>query len=313
MRGGRPDKSTAGACLTKPQRPVTPFAARVHGLTNQVLDDKPGWEEIKGAVHRLLGTAWIAAYHAHVDYRVMSAHLPQWRPAAVIDTLRLAKATYPGLPTYSLDALIEHASLDLAEAPGQRHCATFDAYATTQLLITMAGRCESWDQLVASPSRPASPAPPNQSRSAPCGGNATDEAHPPLHLIAATAAAWADRAPVLRQRRMIHPRVEHLVQLARHKAAPWGCLRCHSARPTAGRRQRRPPPRRPPPEHHRAGRRRPHPDHRDPAPPAQHRHHPAGSFLVLRRAFIGRPVPLTDRPARDVAAVRLRQNTISGK
>ena len=80
VRDGQADKTTAGAWLTKPNRPVTPFAARVHGLTNQVLEDKPSWEEIRDEVHTMLGTAWIAAHNAHVDYRVLSAHLPQVAP-----------------------------------------------------------------------------------------------------------------------------------------------------------------------------------------------------------------------------------------
>ncbi|MFJ2818525.1 exonuclease domain-containing protein [Streptomyces sp. NPDC087294] len=162
VRDGHPDTSTAGAWLTRPARPVTPFAARVHGLTNDVLQDQPGWQDIKDAVHERLGTAWIAAHHAHVDHRVLSAHLPQWRPAGVIDTLRLARAAYPGLPKYSLDALIEHLQPDLSGAPGQRHRATFDAYATARLLLTMAARYESWDQLVAAavpPGLPGAPEP----------------------------------------------------------------------------------------------------------------------------------------------------------
>ncbi|MFJ6129981.1 exonuclease domain-containing protein [Streptomyces griseoviridis] len=162
VRSGRLDKSAAGAWLTKPKRPVTPFATRVHGLSNQFLEDKPGWGEIQGVVHELLGTAWIGAHNAHVDYRVLSAHLPQWQPAGVIDTLRLAKVTYPDLPKYSLDALTEHTTPDLSEAPDRRHRATFDAYATAQLLITMADRYESWDQLVAAavpPGLPGAPEP----------------------------------------------------------------------------------------------------------------------------------------------------------
>lgn len=162
VRAGQPDTSTASAWLIKPPRPVTPFAARVHGLTNQVLDGKPDWEEIAGEVHACLGTAWIAAHNAHVDYRVLSAHLPQWKPAGVLDTLRLAKATYPGLPKYSLDALIEHVQPDLRAAPAQRHRATFDAYATAQLLIAMAAHYDTWDQLVAAavpPGLPGAPEP----------------------------------------------------------------------------------------------------------------------------------------------------------
>ncbi|MFE2939861.1 exonuclease domain-containing protein [Streptomyces sp. NPDC059255] len=162
VRERRPDTSTAGAWLTRPRRPVTPFAARVHGLTNQRLEKEPGWAEIADQVHTILGTSWICAHNAHVDYKVLSAHLPLWQPAGVLDTLRLAKATYPGLGKYSLDALIEHVAPDLSAAPAERHRATFDAYATAQLLIAMANRFENWDQLVAAavpPGLPGAPEP----------------------------------------------------------------------------------------------------------------------------------------------------------
>ncbi|MFI2289793.1 exonuclease domain-containing protein [Streptomyces niveus] len=162
VREGCPDTSTAGAWLTKPRHPVTPFAARVHGLTNERLDTEPGWEEIADQVHTLLGTSWICAHNAHVDHRVLSAHLPAWRPAGVLDTLRLAKATHPGLPKYTLDALIEDLRPDLTAAPAHRHRATFDAYATAQLLILMADRYDTWDQLVAAavpPGLPGAPEP----------------------------------------------------------------------------------------------------------------------------------------------------------
>ncbi|MFJ2178265.1 exonuclease domain-containing protein [Streptomyces sp. NPDC087851] len=162
VREGRPDTGTAGAWLTRPRRPVTPFAARIHGLTNERLEKAPGWEAIANQVHTFLGVSWICAHNAHVDYKVLSAHLPQWQPTGVLDTLRLARATYPDLAKYSLDALIEHAAPDLSEAPAQRHRATFDAYATAQLLIAMANRYESWDQLVAAavpPGLPGAPEP----------------------------------------------------------------------------------------------------------------------------------------------------------
>lgn len=163
VRDGQPEMSTAGSWLIKPPRAVTPFAARIHGLTNQALDGKPGWEHIKDQVHACLGTAWIAAHNAHVDYRVLSAHLPQWKPAGVIDTLRLAKATYPNLVKYSLDALIKEIALDLGQAPiTGRHRAAYDAYATAQLLIAMATEYTCWEQLVAvavPPGLPGAPEP----------------------------------------------------------------------------------------------------------------------------------------------------------
>ncbi|WP_329134546.1 3'-5' exonuclease [Streptomyces sp. NBC_01476] len=160
---GRPDTANAGAWLIRPPRPVTPRAARVHGLTNDRLAAEHPWAHVSGAVRGLLGTAWICAHNAHTDYRVLSAHLPGWQPAGVLDTLRLARATHPGLPGYSLDALIAHLDPDLSGAPASgRHRATYDAYAAAQLLISMARRYTTWDQLIAvavPPGLPGAPRP----------------------------------------------------------------------------------------------------------------------------------------------------------
>ncbi|WP_328747185.1 3'-5' exonuclease [Streptomyces sp. NBC_00285] len=163
VRAGVPDTTTAGAWLIRPERPVTARAAGIHGLTNEVLADQPVWAQLADAVHDFLGQNWISAHNAHVDYRELHRHLPTWKPAGVIDTLRLAKATYTGLPSYTLDALIKHVAPDLSQAPRVgRHRATYDAYATAQLLLAMAGHYETWDQLVAAavpPSLPGAPEP----------------------------------------------------------------------------------------------------------------------------------------------------------
>ncbi|TVZ84854.1 3'-5' exonuclease [Streptomyces sp. BK340] len=84
IRDGRPDKTTARAWLTRPNRPVTQWATRVHGLSNSDLADKPAWSEIAEEVHGFLGTAWICAHNADTDYRVVLARLPSWQPAGVL-------------------------------------------------------------------------------------------------------------------------------------------------------------------------------------------------------------------------------------
>ncbi|MGW7365600.1 3'-5' exonuclease [Streptomyces sp. NPDC054841] len=162
IRVGRPDTTTAGSWLIRPPVPVTPFAVKVHGLTNDRLATCPSWTEVGDEVRQFIGSAWICAHNAHVDYRVLARHLPGWEPAGVIDTLRLARATYPDAPSHSLDALIEHTRLDLAGAPAQRHRATYDAYATALLFLTMAGRYETWPALAAvavPPGLPGAPKP----------------------------------------------------------------------------------------------------------------------------------------------------------
>ncbi|WP_432586815.1 3'-5' exonuclease [Streptomyces sp. HD1123-B1] len=160
VRDGAPDTSTAGAWLIRPPRPVTPRAAGIHGLSNDLLAQSPAWVEIAAQVHGMLGTAWICAHNAHTDYRVLRAHLPTWKPAGVLDTLRLARATFPTLSSYSLDALISHVQPDLTMAPAQRHRATYDAYATAQLLLAMARHYDTWDQLVAAAVPPGLPGAP---------------------------------------------------------------------------------------------------------------------------------------------------------
>jgi exodeoxyribonuclease X len=162
ITNGAPDTSAAGAWLVRPPLPVTPFAARVHGLTNERLAGCPQWEAIAGDVNAGLEGAWLAAHNASVEYRVLSRHLPGWEPAGVVDTLRLARAVYKDLPKHSLDALIEYVQPDLTAAPAQRHRATFDAYAAALLLLDMGSHYDTWDTLTATavpPGHPGAPQP----------------------------------------------------------------------------------------------------------------------------------------------------------
>ncbi|MFI9722001.1 exonuclease domain-containing protein [Streptomyces sp. NPDC052396] len=146
---GRPVPTLARATLIRPPQPITPFATRIHGITNQFVANAPSWEEIAPAVQRDLTGCWIAAHNASVDYGVLKRHLSSWEPAGVIDTLRLARATFVDGPRYGLDALIEHTRIDLSAVPGQRHRAGFDAHATALLLINMAAHYPTWEALIA--------------------------------------------------------------------------------------------------------------------------------------------------------------------
>lgn len=157
VRFGTPETTTAGAWQICPPRPVTPFAARVHGLTDRTLADSPAWDQVRDEVAGLLGTAWVCAHNAHVDYGVLRRHMPDWSPVGVLDTLRLARATYSDLDSYSLDALIEHERLDLSNAPAHRHRATYDAYATAVLLLALARHYPTWNALTEAAVPPALP------------------------------------------------------------------------------------------------------------------------------------------------------------
>ncbi|MFJ8477017.1 exonuclease domain-containing protein [Kitasatospora sp. NPDC094011] len=141
----------------------------MHGITNQTVADAPPWERIGEQVRADLEGAWIAARNAHVDYGVLLRHLPGWQPAGVLDTLRLARATYPKAPGYGLDALIELCGIDLSAVPGKRHRAAYDAHAAALLLLHLAGQYASWSALVAAAVPPRCPGTPSRRRTRPCG------------------------------------------------------------------------------------------------------------------------------------------------
>ncbi|MFI7643286.1 PolC-type DNA polymerase III [Nonomuraea sp. NPDC049400] len=147
IEAGRPVPQSGCSTLIRPPRPISAFATGVHHITNHAVDGAPRWESIAQAVQEDLQGAWIAAHNARVDYNVLRRHLPDWQPAGVIDTLRLARTTYPAAPGHSLDALLAYTAIPLTGISGQRHRAAFDAHATALLLLNLAGHYPTWEAL----------------------------------------------------------------------------------------------------------------------------------------------------------------------
>ncbi|MBG0823337.1 3'-5' exonuclease [Planomonospora sp. ID91781] len=147
--GGRPGPHPVLCTLIQPPHPITHFATRLYHLTDHDVATAPRWAQIAPAVCDTLQGAWIAAHNAHVDFQALTRHLPGWEPAAVVDTLRLARAALPQAPGHSLDALPAHTGITVTDIPGRRHRAAFDAHATARLLLTLAGRYPTWDALTA--------------------------------------------------------------------------------------------------------------------------------------------------------------------
>jgi DNA polymerase III epsilon subunit-like protein len=134
------DPTSAGmrSWLVRPRRKISPLVTRkVHGISNADVANCPAWSNVAGEVAHTMADRILLAHNASVEYRVLSAWLPGWAPPLVLDTLRLAKHVWPGLPGYSLDALIVHAEIDTSGIPGQRHRAAFDAWCTWRLLCAL--------------------------------------------------------------------------------------------------------------------------------------------------------------------------------
>jgi len=126
--------------LIRPNEPIQPAVTRIHGLTNADVADAPSIEDIADDVLTWLDHAAIVGHNVRVEIESMTRSFPNWRPAAAVDTLRLARTLKPGLESYSLGKL--GASLkvtaDIAKSGSRReHSALYDANLTARIFIDL--------------------------------------------------------------------------------------------------------------------------------------------------------------------------------
>lgn len=141
--------------LVKPPQPIKPMVTRIHGIHNRDVEQAPTLEDIAAELLAAMGDRTAVAHNARVEYELLGRQLPAWKPPMFLDTLRLAKAMWPGLKSYSLDPLLQHARIDTATIPGQRHRAGFDTFATARLFAVLAKAAGDADSLITSGCLPA--------------------------------------------------------------------------------------------------------------------------------------------------------------
>lgn len=101
-----------------PQRPNSPDAVRIHGLTDEFLADKPLFATVVDEVLAYVADAEILIHNAAFDLGFLNAELKRLsRPvfvqhvAGVKDTLLMAREMFPG-KSNSLDALCKRLEID---------------------------------------------------------------------------------------------------------------------------------------------------------------------------------------------------------
>lgn len=127
--------------LVRPDQPITSFARRIHGITNEQVEDAPVFGDVEPDVIKALDASALIAHNAHVDVGVLRRKLGGWECPEAFDTLKLARRLIPGQPSYKLGSLVD--DFDLAEglAPDlQPHRATYDVLVTARLFVRLAGR-----------------------------------------------------------------------------------------------------------------------------------------------------------------------------
>jgi exodeoxyribonuclease X len=125
--------------LVRPPRPITAFAARIHGITAADIASAPPFAEIGHEVRAALTGRVLIAHNAHVDTGVLRRELGDWESPGVLDTLKLARRLLPGQPSYKLGALVKALGLDREIPPGLvPHRAAYDVLVTARLFTRLA-------------------------------------------------------------------------------------------------------------------------------------------------------------------------------
>lgn len=128
-----------------PEREVDAGAVRVHGLDNAFLADKPLFADIVQGFLDFIGDARLVIHNAPFDMGFINAefsrlNLPVLPMERAIDTLQIARRTFPGAPA-SLDALCRRFTIDLSART--KHGALLDAELLAEVYLELTGGRQS--------------------------------------------------------------------------------------------------------------------------------------------------------------------------
>lgn len=135
------DLSIAGqqTWLLRPAESISWRARRVHGITDDDVEDCRSFAEIASIVRGELQDAILIGHNVHVEAKALQGHLPGWYPAGTIDTLALARRYLPGLGSYSLPNIVRSLPALRKKLEGRgSHRAAADALSTAHLFLTLA-------------------------------------------------------------------------------------------------------------------------------------------------------------------------------
>ncbi|AWX13168.1 DNA polymerase III subunit epsilon [Mergibacter septicus] len=128
----------------KPTRPVDPEAVAVHGLTDEMLADKPSFAEIAPEFLHFIEGAELIIHNAafdigFIDYefsKLPNNQIKTENICQITDSLALARQMYPGKRN-NLDALCDRLGIDNSKRT--LHGALLDAEILADVYLTMTG------------------------------------------------------------------------------------------------------------------------------------------------------------------------------
>ncbi|GAA3844083.1 hypothetical protein GCM10022226_78960 [Sphaerisporangium flaviroseum] len=140
---GRPDMAGGYHSLVNPGRRIPRRPWISPGLTDDTLAAAPPVDVVAPQLAARLDRGYIVGHNIGVDWRLLSARCPGIRPAALIDTLKLARLVGRGTSGRSLTVLLDHYRLTeevtRLTSGGQPHRALWDATGAALLLAALIG------------------------------------------------------------------------------------------------------------------------------------------------------------------------------
>jgi DNA polymerase III subunit epsilon len=137
--------------LVNPERPMSPAAFAIHGLSDDVLAGAPPVREILPEFLLFIGnpaTTSLLAHNASFDAGFLGCELARaGQPVpshSMFDTLALARRQLPWLASHRLDNLARALGLD----PAGAHRALADCLRVKEIWLVLGGSSESLDELV---------------------------------------------------------------------------------------------------------------------------------------------------------------------
>lgn len=124
-----------------PEREVPEEAARVHGLTWDMLKDKPLFADVAAEFLDFIGDAPLVIHNAAFDMKFINAELAWAGFSTVpfdraIDTVHMARRKFPGAPA-SLDALCRRFGIDNSHR--EKHGALLDSELLAEVYLELRG------------------------------------------------------------------------------------------------------------------------------------------------------------------------------
>jgi DNA polymerase-3 subunit epsilon len=127
-----------------PERDIDPAAEQVHGISRQMLADKPRFTEVARQLLDFVAGAEVVIHNAEFDVGFLRSELAQagfspetlGQTCTVLDSLALARRLHPGQRT-SLDALCRRYGVD--NSAREVHGALLDAELLAEVYLAMTG------------------------------------------------------------------------------------------------------------------------------------------------------------------------------